>query len=49
MPPVEHFDIFISHPIGKGRFASANEIVSATLRIFEDNKRKIETLQYLLE
>ncbi len=45
----EHFDGFIAHQIGEGRYASASEVVRAALRMFEDNERKIATLRHLLE
>ncbi len=45
----EHFDGFIAHQIGEGRFSSASEVVRAALRMLEDNERKIATLQHLLE
>lgn len=45
----EHFDGFIAHQVGEGRYASASEVVRAALRMFEDNERKIATLKHLLE
>ncbi|MBN4055288.1 type II toxin-antitoxin system ParD family antitoxin [bacterium AH-315-K03] len=45
----EHFDGFIAHQVGEGRYASASEVVRAALRMFEDNERKIATLRHLLE
>ncbi|PKG98358.1 type II toxin-antitoxin system ParD family antitoxin [Paraglaciecola sp. MB-3u-78] len=45
----KHFDGFIAHQIGEGRFASASEVVRAALRMFEDNERKIATLRHLIE
>jgi len=45
----EHFDGFIAHQIGEGRYASASEVVRAALRMFEDNERKIAALRHLLE
>ena len=44
----KHFDDFIAHQIGEGRFASASEVVRAALRMFEDNERKIATLRHLI-
>lgn len=44
----KHFDAFIAHQIGEGRFASASEVVRAALRMFEDNERKIATLRHLI-
>ena len=44
----DHFDAFIAHQIGEGRFASASEVVRAALRMFEDNESKIATLRHLL-
>lgn len=45
----EHFDGFIAHQVGEGRFASASEVVRAGLRLLEDNEQKIATLRHLLE
>ena len=45
----DHFDGFIAHQVGEGRFASASEVVRAALRMFEDNERKIATLRHLLD
>jgi len=45
----KHFDGFIAHQVGEGRYASASEVVRAALRMFEDNERKIAVLRHLLE
>ena len=45
----EHFDGFIAKQIAKGRYASVSEVVRASLRLFEDQERKIATLRHLIE
>ncbi|WP_116367988.1 type II toxin-antitoxin system ParD family antitoxin [Parahaliea mediterranea] len=45
----EHFERFIAQQIAEGRYASANEVVRAALRQFEDTEKKTAMLRRLLE
>ena len=45
----KHFDEFISRQISDGRYGSASEVIRAGLRKLEDEDRKLETLQALIQ
>ena len=40
----EHFDEFIKAEIKSGRYGSTSEIIRSGLRMLEDEKRKIESI-----
>lgn len=44
----DHFDRFIAQQITEGRYASASEVIRASLRMLEDNERKVAALRQLL-
>lgn len=45
----EHFDQFIREQVSSGRFQSAEEVVTESLRVFEDRQSKIQALRAHLE
>ena len=45
----EHFDQFIREQVSSGRFQSAEEVVTESLRVFEDQQSKIQALRAHLE
>ncbi|MFT5098882.1 MAG: antitoxin ParD1/3/4 [Planctomycetaceae bacterium] len=45
----EHFDEFIAHQLGDGRFGSASEVVRAGLRLLEENETKLKMLREALQ
>ena len=40
-----HFDEFIAHQVGDGRYGSASEVVRAGLRLLENNETKLKLLR----
>jgi antitoxin ParD1/3/4 len=45
----EHFDEFIAHQLGDGRFGSASEVIRAGLRLLEENETKLKILREALQ
>ena len=45
----EHFDEFIAHQLGDGRFGSASKVVRAGLRLLEENETKLRILREALQ
>ena len=43
-----HFDEFIAHQVGDGRFGSASEVVRAGLRLLEENETRLVLLREAL-
>jgi len=45
----KHFDEFITHQVGDGRYRSASEVVRAGLRLLEENETKLKLLREALQ
>lgn len=44
----DHFTAFIEAEVAKGRYASASEVVRASLRLLEEREAHLETLRAAL-
>lgn len=45
----EHFETFIASQIEGGRFASASEVIRASLRLLEEHEMKLTALRRTLQ
>jgi antitoxin ParD1/3/4 len=45
----EHFEAFIQQQVQDGRYASANEVLRAALRLLEEQETRLEALRRALQ